>query len=240
MKKVTLLGLLFAVSATRIPAQNCKVLLGSVSLSYVGDCKDDKANGKGKATGQDTYEGDFKAGYPDGSGKYTWKQGDWFDGSWKKGIREGQGEMHYKKEGRPDSVMTGFWKKDVYVGRFEIPYKVINQSSKISTVKVTRNNGYKEHDITFTIESTSGGTSSTGVRDASFSDIPKMKLTGVDVQKGNFDKQTNFDNLARTSKSILKTVEFPFKATFRIDDSQAVEIEFFEEGNYLVEVRILN
>ena len=206
-------------------SQDCKVMVNALSLSYTGECKDNKANGKGKAIGQDSYEGEFKAGYPEGTGKYTWKTGDWFDGVWKKGIREGKGEMHYKRDNKEDSVITGFWKKDLFVGRFEKPYAIISQSSKISTVKVTRSAGTTkdQFDITISIESTSGGSSVAGKSssgDNVFSDIPKMKLTSVDVQKGHFNAQTDIDNLARSSKSILKRVEFPFKAIFRIADSQ--------------------
>lgn len=74
-------------------------MLSAISLSYSGECKDNKAHGKGKAAGQDIYEGEFKAGYPEGKGLYIWKTGDWFEGNWKKGIREGVGEMHFKQTG---------------------------------------------------------------------------------------------------------------------------------------------
>ena len=35
------------------------------------------ANGTGTATGTDSYTGQFKNGYPDGKGKYTWKNGEY-------------------------------------------------------------------------------------------------------------------------------------------------------------------
>ncbi len=226
---------------SKVSAQKCKVFVDALSLNYEGECKSDKANGKGKASGQDTYEGEFKAGYPEGNGKYTWKLGDWFEGVWKKGYREGKGEMHYKTQSGGDSVIAGFWKKDLYIGRFETPYKILSQTSKISTVKVTRNSGYKEHDITINMESTSGGSNNLpGNSGGLLSDALKPKLTSADVQKGNFGSQSDMDNSAKSTKSILKMVEFPFRVSLRISDTHVVEIEFFEEGNYTVDISILN
>ena len=241
MKKLLLSCLLFILLNNTTSAQKCKVFVEALSLTYEGECKSDKANGKGKATGQDSYEGEFKAGYPEGLGKYTWKLGDWFEGTWKKGYREGKGEMHYKTQSGGDSVIAGFWKKDLYLGKYEIPYKVISQTSKISTVKVNRNSGYKEHDITINIESTSGGPNNiAGNSGGQMSDAEKPKLTSADVQKGNFGSQSDMDNSAKSTKSILKMVEFPFKVSLRISDTHVVEIEFFEEGNYTVDISILN
>jgi len=53
-------------------SQDCSVEKESLKGTYTGDCKNGKANGKGKAVGADTYEGDFKSGLPDGQGTYMW------------------------------------------------------------------------------------------------------------------------------------------------------------------------
>ncbi|MES2372446.1 MAG: hypothetical protein V4557_07695 [Bacteroidota bacterium] len=217
--------------------QDCKVLINALSLKYEGECKGNKADGKGKAVGQDSYEGQFKAGYPDGEGIYTWKEGDFYDGSWKKGLREGQGSMHFKKDGK-DSVVAGFWKKDIYQGRFEKPYKVLGQSSKVSTVRVTKNIGSKNYEINMVVSNTSGNTTKTDISASAASGVAKMKLTDIDIQKGNFTNKLDLDNAERSTKTIIRGVEFPFKATFRIE-GEMVQIEFLEEGNYTVEVNIL-
>jgi hypothetical protein len=236
--------LLASFAAGSVQAQKCKVFVERLSVSYEGECKGNKADGKGKATGLDTYEGHFKAGYPDGEGRYTWKTGDWFEGNWKRGEKEGAGTMHYKTLAGGDSVITGFWKKDQYFGRFEKPFKVLNQSSKVGSVKVSKNVGAKENDISVTISSASGGTTNFSQKasdpEATASDQPKLKLSGVDAAKGNFIRLVPIDNSARSTKTIVKTVDFPFKATFRIDDIHTVDIEFLEEGNYNVEINILN
>ena len=66
-------------------SQDCKVLDPNLSGSYVGECKNGKAEGKGKAVGLHTYEGEFKAGFPDGPGFYTDNLGNSFKGYFKKG-----------------------------------------------------------------------------------------------------------------------------------------------------------
>ena len=70
------------------------MLADSLKGTYEGDCKNGKADGKGKATGTDSYDGEFKNGLPDGIGKYNWKSGDYYEGEWKKGLKDGKGEMH--------------------------------------------------------------------------------------------------------------------------------------------------
>ena len=57
-----------------------KVLLNEISGSYKGGCRDGLAEGKGNAEGEDRYSGEFKAGLPDGKGKYTYKNGNVYNG----------------------------------------------------------------------------------------------------------------------------------------------------------------
>jgi len=238
MRKLIITCLVVICAVTTGQTQNCKVLVNALSLNYEGECKGDKADGKGKASGQDSYEGQFKSGYPEGEGKYTWKEGNFYDGTWKKGLREGQGTMHFVTKGKPDSLLTGFWKKDVYQGRFEKPFKVLSQSSKVSTVQVTKNTGSKNPEITIVVSNTSGNTTKTDISASAASGVPKMKLTDIDIQKGNFMSKLDLDNSERSTKTIIRGVEFPFKATFRIE-GEMVQIEFFEEGNYTVEINVL-
>lgn len=129
------------------------------------------------------------------------------------------------------------------MGKFEKPYSIINQSSRISTVKINQNKDFKQYDITIDMESASGGTGSIRQRageEATASNNAIVKLTSVDVQKGNFISQTDISNAAKSNKSILRNVEFPFRAILRISDIHVVEIEFFEKGNYTVDIRILD
>ena len=62
MRRLFLMIFLFATLSFSVKAQNCKVLLPALAGSYEGACKNDKANGIGKASGTDVYEGAFKNG----------------------------------------------------------------------------------------------------------------------------------------------------------------------------------
>ena len=66
----------------------------SLQGTYKGTCKNGLANGHGTAIGIDSYTGQFLNGYPEGNGKYTWKNGSWYDGAWKKGVDDGKGTLH--------------------------------------------------------------------------------------------------------------------------------------------------
>ena len=79
MKNSNKIILLLAISClgyTVIAQENCLVLKPEISGKYTGKCKNGLANGKGKSVGQDTYIGQFSKGWPQGSGTYTWANGD--------------------------------------------------------------------------------------------------------------------------------------------------------------------
>jgi hypothetical protein len=98
MNKTKLLVLLFLLSPFIYSrAQDCSVEKAEIKGSYSGDCKKGKANGKGKAAGTDSYEGDFRAGLPDGNGTYKWSNGNEYTGAFAKGLKEGRGTLVYKK-----------------------------------------------------------------------------------------------------------------------------------------------
>ena len=96
-------------------AEPCRVKMDDLAGSYVGDCLKDKAHGQGKAIGRDTYEGTFEKGYPQGTGTYTWMNGDYYEGNFQKGKRHGPGKMVFASV-KADSVQVGVWKDDQWVG----------------------------------------------------------------------------------------------------------------------------
>jgi hypothetical protein len=229
MRKVFLPLVLFC--CLHAYSQNCTVVPEALKGTYEGDCKKEKADGTGTAKGEDSYTGEFKNGYPDGKGKYTWKNGEWFEGLWKKGSREGQGTMHYTGKNSKDSVQTGFWKKDKYAGRYEKPYIVHSKTSDVVGLTVTKEND-KDRDITFTMQSTSGGATGVGG-----SVIPKITITNMDIITGRYMTRTDDNNMPKTSKTVLRAVEFPLHIRI-ILETDIVELEFLEEGRYSVEIRI--
>ena len=150
----TLITLSF--SLTKVSSQNCKVLKAEINGSYTGECKKGKANGKGKAVGTDSYDGDFVAGLPHGKGTYTWPNGNVFNGEFLNGKKEGKGILVVKRENLKDSTIEGFWENDKYVGKAGAPWRMIYKSKLINEVEVEKKND-KFHRITFVITNTSGG-----------------------------------------------------------------------------------
>ncbi|WP_321290527.1 hypothetical protein [uncultured Sunxiuqinia sp.] len=135
---IALAALLFLSSWQFLPDDDCTVLLPKISENYEGDCKRGKAHGVGKAVGEDSYEGEFKKGLPEGNGTYTWSNGDVYQGNWKDGLKEGEGKLVIKRETQPDSILVGFWKDDEYIGKYEKPYEVESKSSNINKLVITK------------------------------------------------------------------------------------------------------
>lgn len=216
-------------------SQKCEVLVASLKGTYEGDCKKDKANGNGTATGEDSYTGEFKNGYPDGNGKYSWKNGDWYDGQWKKGMREGRGTMFYKEKDSKDSLLTGFWKKDKYFGKYEKPYIVHAKTPDISQLEVSRE-ASQNKEISFVMQSTRGGAT------ALAGPMPKITITDISVMSGNYMTRTDDYNMPKTNKTVLRGIEFPLRIRVSLgtsgSDSDILDIEFLEDGRYNVDIYI--
>lgn len=114
IRTIIAFGLIF-VTLKCYGQTDCRVLKPEISLIYKGECKNGLAHGNGSASGRDNYEGEFRKGYPQGQGIYTWSSGEVYDGAWKKGMRHGNGEYSFFINGK-DSVTYGQWVNDVFVG----------------------------------------------------------------------------------------------------------------------------
>jgi len=191
----------------------CKVLLESIAGKYDGDCKKGKAHGEGVAVGEDTYKGEFKKGYPAGSGTYTWANGDIFVGSFKKGKKEGAGTLTVKDE---DKVIKGFWKDDLYIGVDEFTYKIYSKDAGILSARFTRSNGVNE--ITFVF--LKGGKV---INPSSFSLIPM---------------EGSFANVISNGRSKnVQSVAFPLRAKLSSGGNK-MEFKINQPGSWKVELNI--
>lgn len=231
MKKAILLLLGCFIGKT-VLCQNadCKVMIDSLKGNYAGACESGKANGQGKATGTDSYEGWFVNGYPEGKGMYTWKDGHYFVGQFKKGKLNGMGDMYYESASGNDSVITGFWEKDKYKGLYENPYKIYSTTTDIARVRVTKISN-KESNISVTV---------TNLR--SNFDLYNNSLTTTTVMTNYSIIQGIFLNkivntLTNSQITTFKDVSFPFRATFYFGNS-SVDIELLEPGDWEIEVPI--
>jgi len=217
---------------TAVKAQDCAVSVPALSGKYQGDCKNGKADGNGKATGEDVYEGAFKSGVPDGKGKYTWKNGDYYDGEWFKGLKNGAGIMRYKLTAK-DSIVTGFWKKDKYIGLYEKPYMVYKNTIHVTEISCKKvNNSLNQVEIFLTSES--GGSISSLTQDP----VPKPQITDFQIINGNYLKKEVNDSYPRKIGYLFQEVVFPFRMIYTIDYGKDMfELEISEAGKWTVNVR---
>ncbi len=191
-------------------SQDCEVLTASIQGKYAGDCKGKKANGAGKAEGTDTYEGNFKNGYPSGLGTYTYRNGDFYKGIFKKGEKEGKGEFHYIKKGSEDSIIKGFWKDDVYVGAYLQPYTIGAKSESIDRLDVRAEGGVPKM-LTIISENTMKGTNLSNVA----APLPVIKYFNVD--EGTYIREER-RSTAKTSTLILHGLTYPFHIRINYND----------------------
>lgn len=244
MKKLTLLSSFLFYFIYFLSAQSCIVNADSLQGEYKGDCKKGKANGHGEARGVDSYVGEFKNGYPDGEGKYVWRNGNWYEGTWKKGVFDGKGTLHKEHSPANDSMaaLTGFWKEGKYVGRYEKPYLVNALTGNISNLSIRKVNGAGA-ELIITVKSITGGANTlTGPA------LAKPSLVDVQLIEGRFEQRINDENSSPlANKYIIRNISFPFYAVFTfqtIGDAKLpvdkVAVELYENSNYAVQVNIDN
>lgn len=199
--------------------------------SYTGECKKGKAQGKGKAVGLDSYEGDFVSGLPHGRGTYRWANGDEYIGEFQKGLKEGEGKLLIKRPGQTDSLVEGYWHYDRYTGKEEKPWRLIFKSRLIYDLQVE----YKDslmNRITFVIINTSGGASR-----VEGDEMPRIKVDELILVKGAYGRIFINDVHAKKTESVVEEILYPIR--FRaILGSEEMEMEFTRPGNYIVNLRI--
>ncbi len=229
-KLISLFLILFIVQLVSY-AQDCKVLDPNLLGVYTGDCKNGKAEGQGKSVGLHSYEGEFKAGLPDGEGIYTDEKRSVFKGQFKKGKREGYGEYIIKNG--MDSVLTGYWKKNVYVGLYETPYKLISKTSMVNTININTQASKTFPTIEVSIESFIGG-----VIDV-HGENPKPTLTGVVFSKGTYHLMDEMTSQQKKNVYIFNNVIYPATVSFRFGTEEVI-VDFYEVKNYKVGIVLRN
>lgn len=220
-KMLLALSILFSINC-KIYAQECIVVPDALKGRYEGGCDKGKAHGQGKAFGYDSYEGEFKNGYPDGKGMYIWKDQHYFIGHYKKGIKEGRGDMYYESATGQDSIISGYWKKDVHAGEYEKPYEVRAMTSRVSKVNC-RISDKQGHDININITKIGGGI---------------VAISDIVVLNGTFYKQHS-QSMTHMSVTRVQQVTFPFRAIFTFATGETTEILFNEKGDYDVDVEVM-
>lgn len=229
MKTIVTVLIINTLLVTQLLAQDCKVLLPSIAGVYEGECDKSKANGKGKSKGIDSYEGQFKNGLPEGIGKYSWQNGNWYEGNFKAGKRQGEGVMHYPIVGKADSTLSGFWAKDLYVGIYEVPFKVQGKGYNVQTISVKPDTKQAPLQIVIDLSSVMSGS------DDTHGTIPKPVISNIQILKGSFMTRSEVTNMTKRNMYYLTDVIFPFSASFRIAEEDIV-IDFNNPNCYRVEI----
>ena len=241
-KSLLFVGSFFFASV--ILSQNCVVSIDSLKGQYTGGCRKGRSNGFGTAVGVDSYTGNFKNGYPDGEGKYTWKNGSWFNGNWKDGLFDGNGTFSKIDDSRPDSatLVTGFWQAGRYKGKFQKPFSVTSLTNGINEASV-RKIGDKA-EITITVTSTTAGGSSIYMPL-----LPKPKLISIELVQGLFQQRVDNETSPVINRYTLRNVTFPFYAILTFETTgtnplplpvEKIKIELSELSNWYVQVKIDN
>jgi len=241
MKQAFLYFLSLSITAAAL-SQSCEVKADSLKGQYTGGCRKGLANGNGTATGIDSYTGDFKNGYPEGEGKYTWKNGSTYEGSWKHGLFDGKGTLNKVSNTDKPMVMSGFWKAGKYIGQHEKPYEVHLLTNNISDVNVRKSND-KESVISINVKSITAGSS-----DEKYVHAPKPELKNIQQIEGRFEQEVDDTSASiNSNRYTFRDVTFPFYAIFSFEtkndfkfDSERFGLELFEDGKWNVQVNIDN
>lgn len=81
--------------------RGCRVINSDLVGAYEGDCKSGLASGRGKATGNNSYEGFFLGGKPHGTGIYVYSvAGNRYEGEFRDGQPNGKGTFYYSNGDR--------------------------------------------------------------------------------------------------------------------------------------------
>ncbi|MDP4239948.1 MAG: hypothetical protein Q8904_10820 [Bacteroidota bacterium] len=134
MKKIILFATFFLAFYSFGVCQNEKgpVLKKELAGKYEGEQKKGLANGKGTATGKESYTGDFIKGLPDGQGVYTDSLGNVYKGAFRYGLKEGKGEF-IPASSSNEQPKSGYWMDDKYMGKDRVdPYEITNKIGNVS------------------------------------------------------------------------------------------------------------
>jgi len=142
--KIFAISLLISCSYSFISAQvkGPERIIGT----YSGEQKKDLAQGKGKSVGKDTYDGEYKKGWPV-SGVYVfgedaevegvkYSKGDSYEGEFSDGLFDGKGKLTFQDKAKAEVI--GYWKKGKYVGKTKFGYEV-QRKNNISRLVVQKN-----------------------------------------------------------------------------------------------------
>lgn len=207
-------------------AQECKVVHKDLTGTYAGECKEGYAHGKGQAKGLHQYAGNFKDGQPHGEGIYYFDDRTYYKGKFQDGLKEGKGEMHYLRTGKPDSVIKGYWSGDEYRGKNYITYRY-SGGPRFDRVEIepSANSGK-----TLTIEVS-----------VFPSDGASVTVTDLYPIDGNSSFIRKLDGYGTVSKSVAtyEISKFPISLQVIFSTGQTMNLELYKNARWVARFWIL-
>jgi hypothetical protein len=203
---------------------DCKVEMPSIGGSYIGDCKNGYAHGKGEAKGWQRYTGQFKFGLPNGQGTFYYCDSIYHTGNFQDGIKEGKGTTYYVRAGKPDSVIKGYWSADIYRGKAYKTYQV-SDMPPYDRVDITPSD---EPGKTLTIETATNSGSIAG-------SVGGQALTVNDVVAldGGFIRKLDVSGGLKYLSS-WEITKFPVRLRVMLSDGRAFNIELYKAAKWKI------
>ncbi len=221
------------LNVNRLSAQDsmktCKVEAKDLVGTYTGECKNGFAHGKGDAKGLYHYAGDFKYGLPNGKGIYNYGSTVFYNGSFQEGLKEGKGEMHYQRDGMPDSLVKGYWCADVFRGKTYKTYNVTEMPS-FDRVEITPSD---EPGNTITIEIST----TSGLPNDQFSGYGhKLSVADVFTKDGSNIRKLETPLNSFKFSATYELSQFPVRLQVMLSNSQRINLELFKKAKWTMKL----
>ena len=224
--KIVIIALLCASPA--VFSQECKVNTPLFNERYEGECKKERAHGKGEAWGRYHYKGEFTKGSVTGNGTLLFAADSTYNGAVQDGLREGKGEMVYKvktKEGAvQDSIVKGYWSGDYYRGKSYRTYRLNNMSFASYDISPSSVSG---NILSFEVSSTTGIPSNgNGIYVAS--------LNVKTADNNNVTKFISSFDSNNTSYTTIQISSFPALLEGKLTNGDTFELHLYKSANWKI------
>jgi hypothetical protein len=209
-------------------ATNCKVEMKALAGKYEGSCKNGYADGKGEATGLHHYSGNFKNGWPNGKGIYKYNDSTYYTGLFQEGLREGKGEMHYMRNGKPDSLVKGYWSANEYQGD---TYKTYSFSGE-GIFDLTDISPSAESGNTLTIEISTTSGAPDGTPKSTTGEGFVLTITDLVADDSNIVREVQTYSTASKFSATYQISGFPVKLQVSLSNGRTFNLELFKPARW--------
>ncbi len=231
-KLIKIAAVVLLISPATLFAQDsmhvCKVNVTALAGTYVGECKQGWAQGKGEAKGIQRYVGSFKFGLPDGKGTYYYNDHEYFIGNFQDGIKEGKGEMHYQQGGKADSIVKGYWSADEYRGKNYKTYNIA-QIPFFDRVEVEPTDG-TGNTLTIEITTTTGSP-----RDGQGYVLEVADLLAMD---GSFIRKVTSNSSNFKFSVTYELSKFPSRLQIIFSNGRMADIELYKRAKWMIRLYV--